>query len=280
MVQQALWKFIAERFPLPVTVPFVAVLVAGTAKVLGVGLSPRTLTGLVSVFVAFLMLRIIDDLSDLEFDKQMKPARGLCSGAIPEARLRQAFWVVVILFLLGHRGSAGETLVWGSLIGYSLFYRIKARLPFFLRTLGVNALFLLVPQYVAVTSGMPPRGEPWLLGVFFWFSVIAHEFTHSLAEDGRGNALYERHFSRRTQAILGAIGYGLALLAAGFWAIRSDQGTFLFALLPWTMVVLCLCVRLIRNPVPENAKPFFVQGFLFFLVPLLLYLLGAVTQEL
>lgn len=274
MAMQALWRFIGERFPLPVTVPFTAILVLGTSHWLPDGVGRETPHCLVRTFLAFLLLRVADDLSDLDLDRRLKPGRGLCSGAISEKGLTTAFWALFLCLLALSRGNQGDLLVWAGCLGYALFYRGKATIPVFARTFFVNGIFLLLPVYVALQAGVSSPWPAWMLGGFLWFSAVAHEYAHSLADAEACQSKYGSSFSPRTQAILATVGFFLAFFFAVLFAVTISKKAFLLAVAPWSVVILVLCARLVRDPAPSNAGPFHVHGFLFFLVPLLFSVLS------
>ena len=85
----AIWRFGVERFPAWATVPIAALLFAAPAS-FGHSGPIEAAEGSLATFLGLLCLRIADDLEDLETDRVLHPERGLPSGRIDAARLREA----------------------------------------------------------------------------------------------------------------------------------------------------------------------------------------------
>ncbi|MFH9420090.1 hypothetical protein [Streptomyces sp. NPDC017529] len=95
--------FFTERAPSRVYVTYAVLWVLalqGTLAVLSPAadwrLGPRLLAEIVSVYLALLFVRVVDEQKDLEYDRRHNPDRPLPRGAIDVAELRAAMALIVI----------------------------------------------------------------------------------------------------------------------------------------------------------------------------------------
>ncbi len=262
--------FVKERFPLPVTLPLTFILFAGPASLSPPGLS-KTAAGWASTFLALLCLRMADDLASLATDRVRHPGRGLPAGRIRASRLRAFVAAGTGAVVLLQVGSPALFLILGGAAFYLLYFRVRERLPVILRPFFSNAVFAVIPLYAGCLGGNLKPAQVFL-AAFVWLGAVAHEWAHNVhgpGEAGPGPAGYVQAIGSRPAA-----GVALALFAlAAVFAWLAWRGTgkpLLFGVfLGLTSIhVAFLGIRLIREPARNQAKPFYVAGFTFFLLPL------------
>lgn len=263
--------FLKERFPPAVTLPLTFVLFAGPASLTFMSW-PQALAGWLTVFLGLFCLRMADDLSDLETDRVAHPERVLASGKISEKSLKAFIGLASgVIFLLNFRGPE-LALVAAAALFYGLYFMgVKKRLPIIWRAFWSNAVFALVPLYVLRLGG-GLRGGHWWLAAFVWLGAVAHEWAHNVR--GPGEALpgppgYSELLGPRLSA---TVALGLFLLAAGcgfmsWWGLGRPPA-FGLLLLGTFLKVGHLGGKLLREPSASRARPFYVFGFVFFLLPL------------
>jgi hypothetical protein len=101
---------------------------------------------------------------------------------------------------------------------------------------------------------------------------VAHEWAHNVhgpEEAGLGLAAYvETNGARPSAALALALFAGAELFAVLAWLSMARPWVFGLLLVITTAHLGFLGTRLIREPAYKNAKPFYVAGFTFFLLPL------------
>ncbi|MBW1992268.1 MAG: UbiA family prenyltransferase [Deltaproteobacteria bacterium] len=264
-------QFVQERFSLRVTLPLTLILFAGPASLNRPG--PGVLLfGWAATFLALLCLRMADDLASLEADRAAHPERGLPAGRIRPVALKALVAAGSATLAVVHLNSQAFSLVAGAIIFYLLFYKfLRERLPLTLKPFFSNAVFAVLPCYAGLVSGglLPAQ---LFLAAFVWLAAVAHEWAHNVhgpGEAGLGLAEYAVALGPRASAAA-----ALALFAgagACGWLAWLKTGR------PWAFGVLLgittvhvgfLGLRLVRRPEYRNARPFYVAGFTFFLLPL------------
>lgn len=263
--------YLRERFPLPVTVPLALILFAAPAS--SARLAPVFWPGgALSTWLALFCLRAADDLADLETDRQRHPQRGLVAGRICPHSLAVGLgsaWL--LLFLLNLALRAGG-LVLGVSSGYAAYFLWgKTRLPLWLRPAVSNLSFGLLLLYGPWLAG---RLGPALvaLAALGWLAAVAHEWAHNIraeTEPGWPDD-YVSHYGARSSAIM-AVVFFVAAAAGGLlaWLLLGRPLGFGLALLLTSLHLGCLLARLLQAPDRARARPFYVAGFTFFLLPLL-----------
>lgn len=263
--------FVKERFPLPVTLPLTLMLFAGPATLSRPGLW-EVIFGWASTFLALLCLRIADDLASLQSDQAAHPERSLPAGRIQTASLKAFLAAGLGALVLGHLNSPAFPLVAGALAFYLLFFKgLNERLPLPLRPLFSNVIFAVIPCYAGWVSGNFRPAQLFLAG-FVWLAAVAHEWAHNVhgpGEAGLGPAGYvEALGARPSAAVALALFAGAAVFAGLAWLGMGRPRMFGVLLVITTAHLGILGTRLIREPVYKQAKPFYVAGFTFFLLPL------------
>ncbi len=258
--------FLAERCPLTVVLPLGAILY-GAPALLAEHAGPDMLKGGVSTLCALVMLRAVDDLSDLDHDRRCHPGRGLVSGRIDPTGLKTAA-VLLGMLVTGLNFVPPGSIYVGILLGtYLVFYGLKARLRAAWQPLWVNLIFAAVPFYAAGWSA-----SALLLALFVWLAVAGHDYCHSVHARTEGCGVRETPSScwgPRGAALAGVGAYLLSAAAgAGFWIAAGRPHLFSLALAASVVSLVVLGGALIIKPCRIRAQAFYVPGFLFFVLPL------------
>jgi 4-hydroxybenzoate polyprenyltransferase len=98
--------YFREMFPLPAHLVFAALLYfavavqAAAANGLRANLaSPHTAAGITTVFLVFLMMRLMDELKDLDIDRRLFPARPVPSGRVLPSDIRRTLAAAMATYL-------------------------------------------------------------------------------------------------------------------------------------------------------------------------------------
>lgn len=267
-----LLQFTRERFPVTVTMPLSAVLFAAPFSLSSFAISEAAF-GLLNVFLFLLLARMQDDLSDIAIDRTTHPERSLVSGAINPSNLRLCLiigtGIVLVLNYFAHLFLPVITMIFV----YAIFCYLKQWIALPLHPIFVNAVFFFIPLYAGLIAPGSAELSHILLGLFIWAAVIAHDFAHSVhgpTESSADVASFSSILGSRGSAITALCAFVLAgLIGLSFW-IQSGRPLLFSILLTTTFVyILFLGIRLVKMPNIANAKPFYVYGFAFFLLPLL-----------
>jgi hypothetical protein len=264
--------FIKERFPLRVTLSITIILFGAPFSFMGRGVF-KTFSGGLSVFLALFCLRMADDLSDLELDRHYHPERGLSSGLINPDHLKKIILIAIGMILLFNIWAWRPLAMVTGVVLYYVFYfkKLKRRFAIILRPFFSNLIFGIIPVYAFFLSGsvIPGCG---LLVCFIYIAAVAHEWSHSVHESEEGIPSivnYSQVMGAGRSAIMGLILFGLSsLLGWLFWLKIGRSVLFGLFLMGTSLHILLLGIRLIKNPTSRNARPFYIFGFTFFLLPL------------
>jgi len=255
-----------------VTVPLSAVLFVAPYSLARFEVSEAAF-GLLNVFLFLLLVRMQDDLSDIAIDRITHPERGLVSGAINPGNLRLCVvigtGIVLVLNYFAHLFL--PVLAMG--LVYAVFYSLKERIPLPLHPIFVNAVFFFIPLYAGLIVHGSAGWTYVLLGLFIWTAVIAHDFAHSVhgpTESPADVASLSNTLGARESAITALCAFVLAgLIGVSFWTQSGRPPLFSIVLTATFLYILFLGIRLVRTPAIANARPFYISGFAFFLLPLL-----------
>ncbi len=232
--------YLREMFPVGVRLLMAVMLYGSFARVLarvhGWPTAP-TLAGMLvgswSVLATMLVLRLMDELKDLDVDRRLFPSRPVPSGRVREADIRISLVVVSGLFIAAHIG-AGLAL-WTALgvLGYALLmFRwffvpelMRSRLLLTLATHNpvIPVLLLHLVVVAAAAHGGGPRalaaGAVLPLIVVYWAPVFAWEIARKIRAPGDENAYVT--YSR----LLGPA--GAVMLAAGAQTLAFGLAVYL-----------------------------------------------------
>ncbi len=266
------WTFIAERFPLKVSVPLVAILGFGSLSLVSFTWFDGAVV-FTTLFLSLLAIRMVDDLASIDRDRMTHPDRGLPSGSINATKLTYAVMVlsVFVVSLNVINGDVASTLF---LIGYYGLYFFSFRtIPLLIKPCLSNVVFCWIPVYVAHTVSHQFSSAHVLLGLFAYCSAIAHEYAHSVHAANEAPThlkTYATLLGSRFTAALSLIMYILACVMGLMFWYRSGRPTFFMGTLVVTSAqIIYLEIRLILEPTVHRARSFYVSGYTFFLLPYL-----------
>ena len=264
----ALRRFVGERFPPWVTVPMAALLYAAPAS-LGRPGRLEAAEGALATFLGLLCLRIADDLEDLEADRRVHPRRGLPSGWIDPARLREAS-LALGAALVVLESSSGWRLAFflGACAFYRAWYAVwRGRVHAVARPFFSNLVF---PGAVLHGAGPVAWRAAVLLALFAWLAAVAHEFAHNVRseEEPSGDPGYARALGAAGTAVLAVALFAAAALAAVLLWLELGQPSSLGMALAGAVGGLAFfLVRLLREPGPQQSRALYRAGILFGLAP-------------
>lgn len=264
---RALAAFMAERCPWPLLLAVAGALVLGPALAAGREAPGALAAATASVALGLLLLRIADDLADLERDRRLHPRRGLPSGRIDPAALGRSLPPGLALLVLLNPGP-GLWAVLGGLGWYAGYYRLRRRLPATLRPWLVNAVFPLAVFYGA---GAFSAASLWL-AAFVGLAVVGHDYAHEVrapAEQRQEPDFPSARWGPRGAALAGILLYLAASAAAvGAWIALGRPPLFGIALLAAAGGLAPRLWALWRRPAAASARRLYVAGFVYFLLPL------------
>ncbi len=265
-------SFSRERFPARVTVPLAFILFGAPASV--VRLDPyRYITGLITVFLGLLTLRIVDDIADIEKDAVTNPERGIVCGKIDVAKLKTAcFTCTTLIAVLNISRPFTILIILVTAGSYVIFYGIKYKVPIMLHPLLVNMVFFIIPVYASSLKNFYRISTISLLSIFIWLGVIAHDYAHSVHGTDEGFAGIEGFsdcIGPKNSAILSTFLFACSAIAGiAFWYQSGAGPLFLITLCCTCALIGFRCMELIKDPKKATARRFYVAGFVFFLIPL------------
>ena len=234
--------------------------------------SMRFFSGFATMFVFLFLVRLSDDICDIPIDKITHPERALCSGnsVLKHANLFRVFSVIFMLSLqfMSARALALIGLV---LIVYFIFFIIKPKLPVLLHTIILNSTLAIFPIYSSIILYEKISNFHLLLGVFFWLGGLAHDFSHSLIDTNKVTPQELNPINQIDQRLLAIFSLILFLIASTVGAVMAYLSftglAFSICLIITTIIIMALEAKLISNPSEEAAKPFYIMGFIYFLLP-------------
>ena len=263
--------FIRERFCLKATVPLALILFGAPAGLVGIGWREAAV-GSISSFLALLILRIVDDISDIKTDTIVSPERGLVSGEIDVNKLKKGALLCAFLILFLNYTFSAFLTVLSIVVFYVIFYSLKRNIPYVLHPLFVNVIFPMIPLYV----GMLKDGVDMaliLLAFFLWTAVIAHDYGHSVhgpSENVEGVQSFSNSLGSGKSATLAVLAFVCSSLAGFLFWSQSGLGLlFPIALACTSILIAKNSVKLLKDPVKATARKFYISGFVYFLVPLI-----------
>jgi 4-hydroxybenzoate polyprenyltransferase len=255
--------FIEERYSLKASIPLAMVLFLSPYLV-GSGFTVvGAVCGCVTVFVALLCLRIADDVSDIDYDKENNGDRALPSGRVDKYTLSMFVYIampviVTVNFLIGF--TYGASLVAFAIIYYAYFFKsIKRILPRGVRPFFSNVVFSIIPVYAGILSNNL-KAVHIMLALFIYCAAIAHEWAHNVNETERNKNATIIVFAQFT--LSGVFGWL-------FWLAYGKPLVFGITLLITSIQILAMCIRVVANPSHAYARKFYIAGFTFFAIPLI-----------
>ena len=234
-------------------------------------LSWHTLLGVWSIFAILLILRLMDELKDLEIDRELFPHRPVPSGLVRVSDIRVTLAGAIVLYVLANAGS-GTTLwpalatVTYALLMFQYFFIpgiLQAHLPLNLVTHNpiVAVVFLHASAVFAAEQDLGLRQLEWpasaLLILMFWGALFSWEIARKIRAPEEENAYvtYSRLWGRTGSitvvlaAQAGALALGL-ILSVQFSFPRTwlALGTVGFAVAAWA------ALRYLRRPSGRTSR--------------------------
>ncbi|MDH3216799.1 MAG: hypothetical protein OEN01_10970 [Candidatus Krumholzibacteria bacterium] len=293
--------YLAEMYPIPARLVIAGLLYLGFASLLqrihhieASFVSRYTLIGVWSVFSLLLILRLMDELKDLDVDRELFCDRPVPSGRVLETDIVTSLVVVMVLFVAANL-SVGPAL-WVALVvlGYALLMFRYFFIPDILRKyLLLNLathnpiipiMFIYVVILFSVEQGLVVRRLAWLYSLLaialYWAPSFAWEIARKIraSEEETAYVTYSQILGRRG-AVLTAGGAQTLALAIGLYLYRTLElsGFFAVILLLGYGIVVWGHARFLLNPNPMTSKlrPF-AEGYMFaiFAASLLEHVIG------
>ena len=268
-----LLKFIEERFPIKVTIPLVIIITMAPQSLIPLKVSDTIICNITSFFSLFL-LRLADDISDIKIDRILHPQRWLVNVEININKIRITFIISIILLIIINVFSLYNILVLLFLIVYySIFFKIKSKIPAIVQPILINIIFLILPIYINLLSVHNITKPYILLGLFIWIAVIAHDFAHSIHGFNEQKDIIKTlstQLGPHNVALIAFILYWLSFIVGILFWFQFEVSYLFVVLLIITFVYInFLCIKLLKKPDMSSAKQFYINGFLFFLIPLI-----------
>jgi len=270
-VLRALTLYTRQRFHPGVSLPLAGLLGAASVE------NPwawSTLSLWLSIWLILFAARAADDIADLPVDRLRCPARVLPAGILSSRELGTvaAAAALAAMLLTAWRSPLAGGLLLAGLIGLSVFYRLRPRLPQWLHAPLLNSIFPIVMLLGPLEQG-GSLGPALLLAGFVWVAVVAHDHAHGIED--RPLAAHRTMGSAIAQAGWGAGGFALASVLGGLHALITGDTWFAVTLVTTSAWMAVLLAGLLRDPSEANAMRIYVPGFLYFLLPLAARVLGS-----
>jgi len=250
-------------------------------------LSPWTLLSVWDVFALLLILRLMDELKDLEIDKALFKERPLPSGRVSESDIIWSLASMSILLLAANSGRRTTFLAAAGVLAYAFLMFKYFFVPAYLRAhllpnlathnpIVALMLFELVIVF-SVGSGLSWRDIAWvpvLLAVALnWAMFFAWEISRKIRSRDEENAYvtYSRIFGQGgAAAVAGGAQTVTLLLALYFYLKLAFSPVALVLLAAGYLVTLTGLARFLLRPGPSTSKlrPFAEAYILFVLAAL------------
>lgn len=261
-----LQAWIRERFPPLVTFPLAAILALSGCVDHPAG-PGRLAARVVHAWLVLLVLRIVDDLYDLEKDRIWHPRRTLSRGKVTSRRLGRLAGACVLAAAVLELASdrSGQTAILAGI--YIPFFVFKARIAPLVQPFWINLVFGLL-----IIGGRFTSPGLLCLGAFGWLAATGHDFCHGIGDMvEQSNAPAEK---LRLAAGIGIVCYGAAFAMAFVSLLIHPDWIMTLALSLSGIWLAAWLRRLWRNPVKTTARALYVRGFLAFIMPLAARMVG------
>jgi 4-hydroxybenzoate polyprenyltransferase len=251
--------------------------------------TPRELAlGAWSVFAMMLVLRLMDELKDLEVDRVLFASRPVPSGRVLESDIRASLLAAAGLYLGAHAGAGPSFWTALAVLAYAVlmlrwFFVPDLMRPRLLLTLATHnpVIPLLLLHLAAVAAHARGRLHAIDAGVLlsliavYWMPLLAWEIARKIRAPAEENAYvtYSRLLGPAGAVWLAAAAQTVALLLGSWLGHLGDfrPGWFLCAGAGW-LIAQAAHVRFLLRPCPATShlRPFaelflvalFLAGFL------------------
>jgi 4-hydroxybenzoate polyprenyltransferase len=228
-----------------------------------------------ATFLFLFVLRIVDDVISISEDKAEHPGRALPSGRVPIPALGSGAALLFALALLVSYSWLSLFLILQALYYVGYFCCVK-RIPVAIRPLLLNLVFLAVPSYISLIEGSRSQPWPFSLGLFFWLSVVGHDYAHNVKASSELSLAVTaaRVLGARGAALVGLVFYSGAFTVGVLSVLPREvlqrSSFFLLGLALLFVRVMFLLIKLVAQPCRARARRLYVSGYAFFLIPSLL----------
>lgn len=240
----------------------------GTGSSLG---SPYAIAGIGSVFAVMLILRLMDELKDLEIDRELFADRPLPSGMVLESDIVVSLVVTVGLLLFVNLWSGPAFWMVLITLGYALlmfryFFIPRVLRRYLLLNLATHTpivpimLLYLVALFAVVHDLRPVDLDPVACGLVitvFWALFLSWEIARKIRspEEENDYVTYSRILGRAGAVCLAGAVQGV-VLAVGLYLYRVQalSAFFPIAVALGYSGVLCAYARFLSHPVPRTSK--------------------------
>lgn len=254
----ALWSFIQERYVLKATMPLALLLSLGPLCLMNVSL--LVAMALISwVFFVLLILRIADDITSIEEDKLSKPNRKLANGVVSYKLLQlNLIWLTLIVAFIGvYLDIFWHTVV--VMIFYVFYFlAIKPCKLLLLDAYLINLIFFFLPLLAYFVNNGIDVFSVIIMAVFYWSSAVGHDYAHSVENKTKNNFHWHASYL-----------YIVSFCIGIYLAIEFEFAVgFLTTLISLFFYICFLLIQLIKRPNEISAKPFYIMGYVYFLMPI------------
>lgn len=238
-----MWLFAKERHPLPSRVVLSCLMFIGPAafsahlaNTIYAVLSVPTLFGIATVFSFYFILRLSDELKDIDLDRVIFPERPIPSGRISPKDLRQGLAILFLLTPLFNIGSKHAFIAALVVVGYQvLMYRFFFIGNFLRRSPIINLVlhspvFALIPAYsiFAAAGSMPasdrvlPLFDTALFVCMLWAPFCAWEVGRKLRPSALSDPydIYSPVFGRLGALLCIALAQGFSTVIAWYLTVQ------------------------------------------------------------
>ncbi len=269
--------YFAEMYPLPRRALLAALLALGFTRVLLRAqarpfdlLCAASLRAAAAVFTLMLILRLMDELKDLDVDRQLFPSRPLPSLRVRPSDVAACLALSVLAWFALHAGlgraalSASAVLVYALLMFRWFFVRAYLR-PRLLATLATHTpvVPLLLLHLALLADVTAPHAAPWraarvaVLVVQFWSAVVAWEIARKIrsAEEEDEYVTYSRLLGRRGAVALAFLAQPASVACGLVLTWRAGLVPAAAALLALALLVVARAhLRFLCRPGPATSQ--------------------------
>ncbi len=297
-----MWMYLSEMFPVPLRVATAVLYVLGIASmvrlVLGLQTSlvtAYTLLGVWTLFLHLLILRLMDELKDIDVDRELFPHRPVPSGRVGIGDIKSGLALATVAFIVPNLGVPAVMWMALALLAYSFLMFRFFFIPDLLRenlllnlathnpVVAVGLIYLMA--LVGVEHGLTLADVDWrlvlLLIAFFWPPTFAWEIARKIRseEEEDDYVTYSQIFGRRRALLVVAGAQSVSLFVGIHFYVRFQlSGLFLIVLVGAYICAQWGHLRFAMRPDPRTSRlqPY-AEGFLFGVLAasLLEYLLGS-----
>jgi len=231
------------------------------------------LQGWSTLFLLLFMIRLSDDICDIPIDTITHPQRVLCSGAVSLTNInRFRILAVVLMLALNIANPTALLLVLTSILALGIFFWLKPKLPTLVHVTLLNFSLVVYPVYCGLLLEGAITSFHLGMGLFIFLGALAHDLSHSLLDTRTTAPETLNPINRINQTFLAWLSLVLYLVSGAFglsliynhWTGWGFTGCLALTI----GIMFYLEARLIHHPSAETAKPFYIFGFLFFLLPI------------